>query len=134
MPFRTPFPLVYTEDVDRLARFYTGMFGFDTAYRFPADPSAPVEFCQLVLDGSALGLGRPVDPAHGGPVTASSRPATFELCLATDDVDAEVARLRAAGTTVLRDPADMPWGERMAYVADPDGHPIMLFATQAPGS
>jgi lactoylglutathione lyase len=31
---------------------------------------------------------------------------------------------------VLRDPADMPWGERIATVADPDGNPVAL-ANQA---
>jgi len=38
-----------------------------------------------------------------------------------DDVDRLVAKLRAEGVTVLRDPADMPWGERIATIADPDG-------------
>jgi lactoylglutathione lyase len=27
---------------------------------------------------------------------------------------------------VLFAPADQPWGERMAYVADPDGNPVMI--------
>jgi lactoylglutathione lyase len=41
-----------------------------------------------------------------------------------------VAALRAEGVTVLGDPADMPWGERIAAVADPDGNPVAL-ANQA---
>ena len=39
-----------------------------------------------------------------------------------------VASLRQAGVVVLRDPADMPWGERLGYVADPDGNPVALVA------
>lgn len=27
---------------------------------------------------------------------------------------------------MLRDPADMPWGERIATVADPGGNPVAL--------
>ena len=27
---------------------------------------------------------------------------------------------------VLAEPEDMPWGERMAYVSDPDGNPVAL--------
>jgi uncharacterized glyoxalase superfamily protein PhnB len=38
-----------------------------------------------------------------------------------DDCDAVIAALRHAGTTVLEDPADRPWGERVALVEDPDG-------------
>jgi lactoylglutathione lyase len=30
---------------------------------------------------------------------------------------------------VLAEPADMPWGGRMAYVADPDGHPVMIVSS-----
>jgi hypothetical protein len=48
-----------------------------------------------------------------------------------DEVDATVDDLRI-DTTVLREPADMPWGERVAYVADPDGNPVALAASAAP--
>jgi lactoylglutathione lyase len=42
------------------------------------------------------------------------------------DVDAAVEDLRQRQGTILREPADMPWGERVAYVADPDGNPVAL--------
>jgi lactoylglutathione lyase len=41
-----------------------------------------------------------------------------------DDVDAMLASL--AGVPVLREPADMPWGERIATITDPDGNPVAL--------
>ena len=41
-------------------------------------------------------------------------------------MDAVIASLRAVGVRVLRDPEDMPWGERVGYVADPDGNPVAL--------
>jgi lactoylglutathione lyase len=50
----------------------------------------------------------------------------FEMFVYVDDVDALVPKLRADGVTVLNDPADMPWGERVAAVADPDGNPVSL--------
>ncbi len=50
----------------------------------------------------------------------------FELCLYVPDVDATVARLQAAGTTPLVPPLDQPWGERLAYVTDPEGNTLML--------
>jgi lactoylglutathione lyase len=43
-----------------------------------------------------------------------------------DDVDEVVARSRAEAVQVLKDPADMPWGERIATIADPDGNPVAL--------
>lgn len=37
------------------------------------------------------------------------------------DVDAAAARLRAAGGTLIDEPADRPWGVRMFQFRDPDG-------------
>lgn len=48
-----------------------------------------------------------------------------------DDADATVAQLRAAGVTVVREPADMPWGERAAYVADPEGNLVSVATAPA---
>lgn len=38
-----------------------------------------------------------------------------------DDVDATYARALGAGATSLEEPADMPWGDRRAMIADPFG-------------
>lgn len=46
------------------------------------------------------------------------------LVLRTDDIDGDVARLRAAGVTAA-DPDDQPWG-RFSTLDDPDGNGIVL--------
>jgi hypothetical protein len=38
------------------------------------------------------------------------------------DCDAATARLVEHGATLLSPPTDMPWGERVADLADPDGN------------
>jgi catechol 2,3-dioxygenase-like lactoylglutathione lyase family enzyme len=43
-----------------------------------------------------------------------------------DEVDEVVGRLRGGDGRVLKEPEDMFWGERVAYVADPDGNPVAL--------
>jgi len=48
------------------------------------------------------------------------------LWLQVPDVDAEHARLAAAGVEVLSNPVDEPWGLRECWVADPDGVRIAL--------
>ncbi len=50
----------------------------------------------------------------------------FEMFVYVDDVDEAISSLRAQGMTILREAADMPWGERLAYVADPEGNPVAL--------
>ncbi|MBA2630337.1 MAG: VOC family protein [Thermoleophilaceae bacterium] len=51
-----------------------------------------------------------------------------ELFVHVEDVDTAVAELRDVGSSVLREPADMPWGERVAFVADPEGNVVSLAA------
>ena len=41
-------------------------------------------------------------------------------------LDAAVEALSVAGAPVLLQPTAQPWGERVAYVGDPDGNLVML--------
>jgi lactoylglutathione lyase len=50
----------------------------------------------------------------------------FEMYVYVADLDGMVRRLADANVTILRDPEDMPWGERIAAVADPEGNPVAL--------
>lgn len=107
------FPIIHTTDLNRSLGFYRDLLGFRVTFEFPPD------FAALKLDrGGSLAL------AQVPEVT----PGSFQLCVYADDVDLAVARLRAAGVTVLAEPQDQVWKERMAYVADPDGHKVMLCA------
>ena len=55
-------------------------------------------------------------------------PGALELAFEVDDVDAWFAAATAAGARSFRDPQDRPWGERTAYVLDPDGGLVEIFA------
>jgi lactoylglutathione lyase len=43
-----------------------------------------------------------------------------------DDLDEAVARAATSGVETLTEPVDMPWGERVAWIVDPDGNLVML--------
>jgi lactoylglutathione lyase len=134
--FRNAHPILYTDDLGAALHFYRTLLGFAETFRFPpagpadGEPAEPVFVALELAGGGAVSLAAVTDGqtgSHGLPM----HPRTgrqFELCVYTDDVDAAVGMLRAAGVTVLVEPADQPWGERMAYVADPGGHPVMICA------
>ena len=58
-------------------------------------------------------------------------PRGMALWVQVRDAAAEVERLRAAGTTVLRDPHTEPWGLVEAWIADPEGVRIVLVEVPA---
>lgn len=49
-----------------------------------------------------------------------------EFFVYVEDLDAALAAVRQTGATVLREPADMPWGERLAFVRDPEDNIVTL--------
>ncbi|HLJ07462.1 MAG TPA: VOC family protein [Acidimicrobiia bacterium] len=75
------------------------------------------------LGGGLLELSRPA-----GPVTDDK----LSLWLHVRDVDAEFARLAAAGVDVVEAPVDEPWGLREARIRDPDG--LLLVLVEIPPS
>ena len=113
--FRDPFAILQVSDLRRSVGFYRDLLGFELTYAFPseADPA----YVSLALDGGKLALGR-----ADGPVESASA----SIWLYTDDCDAAVAELRAAGVRILAQPSDQPWGERVASVADPDGYVVHI--------
>ena len=73
------------------------------------------------LGGGLLELSRSAPPVTEDKIS---------LWLQVRDVDAEFARLEAAGVTVVEAPVDEPWGLREARIRDPDG--LMLVLVEIP--
>jgi lactoylglutathione lyase len=112
-------------DLDRSLAFYGELLGGNETYRFP-DGDDPAFIALQIGDSSEIGLGPLTDPPpHGRP----QRPASghrIELCVYVDDVDQVFARAGESGVETVAEPADMPWGERIAWISDPDGNLVML--------
>ena len=109
--------------------FWAGGLGFAETFRFP--PEGDATFVTVERGGSTIALALVVPGAADERLGVPMLPSTghpFQMCVYVDDVDATTAALAAAGVPVLHPPADQPWGERLAYVADPDGTPVMLVA------
>jgi predicted enzyme related to lactoylglutathione lyase len=110
-------PVIATSDLDRLLRFYTELFGAVPFLRVPDD--GPVFYLGLSVGNSELGLAvnNDVEVGTSGRVL---------LSIDVPSVDALLERVPAAGGTVLGPPNDMPWGQRVAHISDPDGNDVNL--------
>jgi len=51
-----------------------------------------------------------------------------DLSIEVDDLDAALARMRAAGFAIEYGPVDEPWGVRRFYVRDPFGKLVNILA------
>jgi lactoylglutathione lyase len=95
------------------------------SYEFPGPDGEP-GYVGLELGEAHLGIGR-------DPEVAGGADPTFSLWVYTDDCDAAVEHLRVAGVEIVEEPADQPWGERVARVRDPDGNTVILGQRAADG-
>lgn len=103
--------VVSVSALDKSLRFYRDLLGLETSV---SEGSA-----KLSVHGSDVELflhERQSEPSDLG-VALSFRVAKL------DETCAEWA---AGGGAVIDEPADQPWGERMAVVRDPDGHLVCL--------
>jgi lactoylglutathione lyase len=113
------FPILSTPDMERSLAFYRDLLGGMITYEFPAP------------DGTRAYVGMRLGPAHlgiGVDTTGERRAgaARVSLWVYVDDCDALVERLRAEGVRVTEEPAEQPWGERVARVLDPDGNEVIV--------
>ena len=127
MAVQSLFPILLSRDLPRLVRFYERALHGRVDYRFgSADED---DYVSLAIGEASLGIGR--DPT-APEADAGDRVA---LWFYVDDVDDAFRRWMIAGGLGLEDPADMPWGERVARVRDPDGNLVNLgaAASASPG-
>jgi len=117
------FPVIYTEDVRRSVGFYEQL-GFEQQYQFPLEGEPG--YVSLIRGDWTLGITSVESPRQFLGLQRIGDGPRFELFVYVADVDKTVEQLRGAGAPVLREPEDMPWGERVAFVADPDGNPVSL--------
>ena len=114
--FQEMFPILSTPDLPRALTFYRDLLGGTVSYQFP--PTGEPEYVGIDLGKSHLGIGAEPDAPAGAQ--------RFSLWIYSDDCDAAVTKLRAAGVPIIDEPVDQPWGERMATVTDPDGNKVII--------
>lgn len=114
---RTLQPMIITPGLERLLDFYTGLLDAKETTRVPDE--GPVFFVGLQIGDSELGL-------VSEPGLDTSHPQRMLLSVDVDDVDTVLAKVEMLGGRVRSAANDMPWGQRVAHIQDPDGNAINL--------
>jgi lactoylglutathione lyase len=118
------FPVLHARDVEAVADFYVSL-GFAQSFRLNGEDGRAGYIGLRREGGAELAVTTEDAPRMLAGVEPQPGP-RHELFVYVSDVDAVVTHLRELGATVLREPADMFWGERVAYVTDPEGNLVSL--------
>ena len=114
------------DDVEASIAFYTGHLGFEVLTNAaPAFADVKRGNLRLLLAGPQSSAGRPMPdgqtPGPGG---------WNRIHFIVDDIDADVARLRAAGAPFRNDAVTGPGGKQI-LLEDPSGNLVELFQPAA---
>ncbi len=116
------YTVLVVADLDRALRFYGGVLGLELNHRSGPYAQLKTGATRLALytreamaDTLGMDLAPPAENAPG-----------FELGFFVANVDNAYAELVVSGAKAVTPPADRPWGQRTAYVRDPDGNLIEL--------
>ena len=116
-------------DVETMAKFYEAAFGWTRRADFPifVEVELPDGRGVAFYERESFGVNTGKVPAAvpDGELTGA------ELYLRCDDLDATIARLHALDARELRPKTLKPWGDHVAYFADPEGN-VLAVAEIAP--
>lgn len=116
------YTVLLVEDLERALGFYVDLLGLPLNHR-----SGP--YAQLRTGTTRLALFEraAMSDALGRTLRAPEPDAPgFEIGFKVEDVDEVFRALAEAGAPVEMPPTDRPWGQRTAYLRDPDGHLVEL--------
>lgn len=115
---RFAWTILYVDDVRAGLDFYTRAFGLPVKFLHEAG-----DFGELDTGGTSLALcARSLLESQGKrPGRPDPHAASQEIAFTVADVPAAVERAVTAGATLIQAPEVMPWGQTVAYVADPSG-------------
>lgn len=121
-------PYLIARDAKAAIAFYSEAFGAEECFRLVDPVDGRIGHAELKIGASMFMLADEY-PDFGAlcPDTIGGTPVTFHL--ASTSVDEDLARVLAAGATLLRPASDQGFGERVAVVLDPFGHKWQLSQT-----
>ena len=111
-----------TTDAARAAKFYTEVLGFKETGRLELGHTGTIYFVSLGdVQIELFGTGD-----ASAPVGAADSTGFKHLAMLVDDLEAECARLKAAGVTFTTEPTVINDHLRIAFFLDPEGNALEL--------
>ena len=123
------FPIVHVDAIAPVLAFYREVFAAEVTFSSPAEGDP--EYLTLQIGRSSLALALGTSPTMYGDVPLPASGHAVDLCVYVPDLDAAVAGAPRAGGHVAVPPTDTPWGERVAYLKDPQSTMLLTIQDDA---
>jgi predicted enzyme related to lactoylglutathione lyase len=114
--------VLVTPSLPLLLAFYKALLGAVEISRVPDD--GPAFYVGLQIGNAELGVVADGDARIDGPQRILLNVNVADLDVGS--VDGLLEHVETLGGRVLSGPNDMPWGQRVAHIQDPDGNTVNL--------
>jgi predicted enzyme related to lactoylglutathione lyase len=115
-------PVIVTPSLPLLLAFYKALLGAVEISRMPED--GPAFYVGLQIGNAELGMVADGDADVAAPQRILLNVNVADL--GVGDVESLLEHVDVLGGRVLGPPNDMPWGQRVAHILDPDGNTVNL--------
>jgi predicted enzyme related to lactoylglutathione lyase len=115
-------PVIVTPTVPLLLAFYKALLGAVEISRVPED--GPAFYVGLQIGNAELGIVTDGEADIAAPQRILLNVNVGDL--AVGSVEDLLEHVEVLGGKVLGPPNDMPWGQRVAHILDPDGNTVNL--------
>ena len=117
---------IITDQFETMKTFYTDVLGFQVKLEMPNYVEFEQTGVRFAISTNAVMHEVTSHKSYTKPATGQRLELAFkeDTAAAVDTTYAEIVEKRA---TPITPPADMPWGQRAAFFADPDGNIHELF-------
>jgi lactoylglutathione lyase len=114
--------IVYVNDFEKTMEFYKDILGLKV--KMQAETYVEFDTGSTTLSINTRESAREIT---GLPIPLEvGNSQTFEIGFVVENVEECINNLRQKGVTIVSEPVTKPWGQTVAYVADPDGHFIEI--------
>jgi len=123
------YTILYVDDVEATLQFFEQAFSLQRLFVHESGDYGELDTGTTKLCFSSKRLMQELGKS---PARASPDAPTFEIAFEMDDVAAALQRSLDAGAKLRQDVKLEPWGQKTAYIADPNGFLIELCSPVSP--
>lgn len=118
---------IITQDLTKMRDFYRDVIGMEILLEMEQYVEFKHEGVRFALSTNEVMIQATSHESYKVPHQGQSIELMFKVDT-KDEVDNSYKEVVEKGASPITPPADMPWGQRTAFFADPDGHIHEIFA------
>lgn len=117
---------IITSRIEVMKAFYRDVLGMEIGIEMDEFVEFKHEGVRFALSTNAVMEKATGDPGYSAPKSGHSLELAFKV-ESEAAVDSTYSALIEKGATPVKEPETMPWNQRTAFFADPDGHIHEIF-------